>query len=167
MAPTPPPLWSPFCTTSPEPKTIKMKTLVILLIGATVFMAGCACDCDDRLGNNATRIENNTDADGVYSGTDMERNGNNLGTTTGETGTTNDPNRGNTTTNAGNNLDGTNNTTGANDGNKSNAAPKTDPRTYSTSGGGMGYRTDTINEYDGEDGTARDKNNHVEGTKPK
>ncbi len=117
-----------------------MKALGILLVSATLLLAGCACDCNDKVGKNGFKVDGTEGTVGNTDGTDADGYTTNNGTATGT-------NSGNTST------DG-------NDASASSSADKTkaqDPRTYGTSGGGVGYRTDTIDEYKGVDGSARDK----------
>ncbi len=125
------------------------------MIGATCFVAGCACDCDDKLGTNGAAI----DTVGSYTGTaNMGTNGNNGGAT--ETGaTTYDAStaKGGNGTSAGGAINSSTTTEGS-------TTKAEDPRTYNQSGGGMGYRTDTINEYKGTDGSARDKTGNKTNT---
>lgn len=131
-----------------------MKALGILMIGTTCLLAGCACDCDDKLGANGTAIDTVGNTVGTTGNDAAGTDANSTNNTWGDVGTGTGTKTGNTSPAADEDA-----TTGANSGTGSNTnTPKeTDPRTYNQSGGGMGYRTDTINEYDGKNGSASDK----------
>ena len=89
-----------------------------------MVLAGRACDCSNKTGENGLKVE------------------------------------------AGNNTLGTDD--GADGGSIIGTTDKTqDPRTYGTSSGGMGYRNDTLDEYDGIDGSARDKGDIDDVPNPK
>lgn len=131
----------PFAPYYLEPTHTDMKALGILLVSATLLLAGCACDCKDKMGDNAFEI----DSVNGTAGTNGDHTTGNSGT---KTGTVDGTDRGNTSTT------GNDNTSAANTTDKTKTP---DPRTYGTTSGGIGYRTDTIDEYKGENGSARDK----------
>lgn len=115
-----------------------MKALGILLVSATLVFAGCTCDCNDKVGENGFKVEDGNS------------------TVTTNDGTNKVTTRGNTSTNDNG------------DASADNTTNKTDdPRTYGTSSGGVGYRTDTLDEYEGIDGSARDKGDLDEVPNPK
>ncbi|CAN5296224.1 hypothetical protein BH09BAC1_BH09BAC1_12850 [soil metagenome] len=130
-----------------------MKVLGILLVGATVYMAGCACDCNDKVGENGFRMDSSQHMDGIHTGSDADHTHMGGGT---ETGNHSGTDRGNTSTS----MDGTSDNSGSATvpaGTDKNSIKAKDPRTYQQSGNGVGYRTDTIDEYKGIGGSARDK----------
>lgn len=120
-------------------------------MSATLVFAGCACDCNDKTSENGFKMEDGNNSMGTTNGSDANGNANNGGTD-------NDTYRGNTSTNTGNTNTGNTSTGDDASANGNSAKTKTpDPRKYGTGSGGVGYRNDTLDEYDGLDGSARDK----------
>jgi hypothetical protein len=137
-----------------------MKALGILLIGGTIFLGGCACNCDEKVREAVAAYADSTaNAVGSYNqgetgnsdnSGDAASSGNGSGT--GSTSSGNGSGSGSGSNDGGATMHYEKNNTGG------NVKTSSDPREYDEqSTGGVGYRTDSIKSYKGVDGTARDK----------